>query len=755
MTTDAQTMRNSILPILLAVLAMATVHGGEPPFGIDSRAENTTLLIDTLPDDNPSGVGLELAFPGLEFQQPVLLVEIPDGSGRLVVVQQDGRLVVFPNDPGAGPGDASDFLDIRGRTLNSGEQGMLGLAFDPDYAANGEFYVYYTFSDGNPGTSRVSRFTNTNPAGNVVDEGTEEVVLAIDQPFGNHNAGMIAFGPFDGMLYIALGDGGGGGDPLDQAQDTTTLLGSILRIDVRSDPAPGETYTVPADNPFVGGGPGGPATRPEIWAYGFRNPFRFSFDILTGELWVGDVGQSDREEINIVVPGGNYGWNIMEGDICYPPGSSCDTAGLEMPVAVYGHDLGRAVTGGVVYYGTRNPSLYGAYVFGDSQSGRMWATTTDGAAYTTRLVLTTPHFISGFGQTSDGEVYVIDYFGDIYWFRAVPGRRSNPLPTRLSGLSALLAAGGGVDQTNAGILPYEPSAQLWSDGALKERYIALPGLDTVGYTQYGSWQFGENAVLVKNFLLPLDDRDPAASAQRIETRVMVRQGNQWNGFTYEWNPEGTDAQLLPAGGKTRAFTRVDKQGEEYGYEWLYPSRTQCIECHTRASGGALGLTTGQINSTFQYPGSGIADNQLRTLAHIGLFEGGLPAAPPDLPRIPDYSDDTEALEDRVRAYLFANCAMCHQPGGGAPAAMDLRWQVATDMANMIYETPLNGNLGIPYAKLIVPHQPAMSVLLGRMESLDENRMPPLSSNLVDEEAVDLVTEWVNTLPAREQGWMAR
>ena len=327
----------------------------------------------------------------------------PDGSDRLYVVLQPGRIVFFPNDREVD--SAELFLDIRDRVNDRGEEeGLLGLAFDPQYADNGHFYVYYSASG--PRRSVVSRFSAS--ADGRAGPGSERILLEVPQPFSNHNGGQIAFGP-DGYLYIALGDGGSRGDPQGNGQDLGTLLGSILRIDVSTVDSTG-AYAVPADNPFVGHS----GARPEIWASGLRNPWRFSFDRATGDLWTADVGQNRFEEVDIIRPGLNYGWNIMEGEECFAR-SDCDRTGLEIPVAEYGREDGCSVTGGYVYRGSSLPSLYGAYVYGDYCSGRIWALRHDGDEVTEHMQIVDSGLrIPSFAEDAAGELYVLSFDGTIY-----------------------------------------------------------------------------------------------------------------------------------------------------------------------------------------------------------------------------------------------------------------------------------------------------------------------------------------------------
>ena len=355
-------------------------------------------------------VELEPAFPGIELDRMVLLTHAGDDTGRLFVVLQPGRIVVFENDPAVE--STHTFLDIRERVSDAGnEEGLLGLAFDPAYVENGYFYVYY--SAARPRRSVISRFSVSPGDPNRADPGSELVFMEVEQPYSNHNGGHLVFGP-DGMLYVGLGDGGAAGDPQGNGQDTSTLLGSILRIDVSRLDDLG-TYEVPDDNPLAGSGG---TARGEIWAYGLRNPWRFSFDRETGTLWAADVGQNLYEEIDIIRPGLNYGWNVMEGSHCFRQ-QGCDAQGLTMPVAEYGRDGGCSVTGGHVYRGRRIPSLYGAYLYGDFCSGKIWALRHDGAAVTEHMeIADTGLSISSFGEDPSGEVYVLTFEGVIYRFAA-------------------------------------------------------------------------------------------------------------------------------------------------------------------------------------------------------------------------------------------------------------------------------------------------------------------------------------------------
>ena len=353
----------------------------------------------------------ERAFTNLVLGNQTDLQQPDDGRGNLFFVNQTGFIQVFTG--GQNVTEAPTFLDIQDRVNNAGnEEGLLGLAFDPDYRNNRTFYVYYSATD--PRRSVVSRFTATEGDPLLADSSSESVILEVDQPAGNHNGGQIAFGP-DGYLYIALGDGGGAGDTFGNGQNLETLLGSILRIDVNGT-SPGKNHRVPEDNPFVGV----PDALDEIWASGFRNPWRFSFDAEKGTLWAADVGQNKWEEVDIVKKGLNYGWNIMEGNHCFSPSTDCDQTGLELPVEEYSHgEGGCSITGGYVYRGRGTPSLLGAYVYGDFCSGKIWAQRHDGHVVTEkRLLMDSNLNITSFGQDQELNLYVLSRNDGVY--RLVP-----------------------------------------------------------------------------------------------------------------------------------------------------------------------------------------------------------------------------------------------------------------------------------------------------------------------------------------------
>jgi glucose/arabinose dehydrogenase len=355
----------------------------------------------------PDALALEPVAEGLE--NTVGIAAAGDGSGRLYVLELAGRVRVIERD---GTLRNEPFVDLSSRVLSGGERGLLGIAFHPDYERNGRLFVHY--SRAGDGATVVSELRAASD-GRTADPGSERVILQVTQPFANHNGGQLAFGP-DGYLYIGLGDGGSGGDPYDNAQNTNVPLGKILRLDVDGELTEGRSYAIPDDNPFAPGGIRPGAGLPEIWAYGLRNPWRFSFDPEGGDLYIGDVGQGRWEEVDRQPGdsrgGENYGWAVMEGRHCY--GSDCDQAGYVKPIAEYSHELGCSITGGHVYRGTLHPELVGVYVFGDYCSGLVFTLQVDEGTVTPKVVMESGLRITAFGTDEDGEIYLAGIGGSIW-----------------------------------------------------------------------------------------------------------------------------------------------------------------------------------------------------------------------------------------------------------------------------------------------------------------------------------------------------
>ena len=687
----------------------------EPEWGLDLRPTNLSCTAF----DPEGGISVILApeFSNLIFNQPVALAQHPTDDQRWYVVEQSGRIRTFKE----GENIATLLIDFTSQVVSGGEAGLLGMAFHPQFSTNGEIYLSYT-DQGNPLTSRISRVISSD-GGLTASVDSETILLSVDQPYSNHNGGWIAFGP-DGYLYIGFGDGGSGGDPQNNGQDTTSLLGAMLRIDVdNTDAIRGTPYAIPPGNPFeanldcTGG-------CPEIFAWGFRNPWRWGFDTLTGRLWVGDVGQNAREEIDLVSVGENYGWNIMEGTICYPPGTACDSSGLTLPVVDYSRSEGNAVTGGYVYRGSALPSLVGAYIYGDYGSGRIWRLIPDWqGGYENTLLLQSGLNISAFGQDRDGEIYIVSYGnGRIY---ALAPETGSSVPDRMSDTGYVRA----TDATRPVdcFIPYDIKAPFWSDGADKERYFAIPDNTYTDINDATNWQLPPGSVTLKSFWL---------NDQPVEMRILMRHFNgQWAGYSYEWDSQISDFVRV-IGGKTKV---VD------GQTWIYPSESGCMRCHPEAAGRTIGLETAQLNRNTTYPSTGRTANQLTTYDHIMLLDPSLPDAADQLPVLPDPFDTGETFIQRSKAYLHTNCSQCHRPNGPTPSTMDLRYNTAFfDMHAC--NAPVQGDsLGISDPLILAPGEPDRSLLLQRMQRRDTYGMPPLGSSVVDLEGRDLLEQWISDL----------
>jgi uncharacterized repeat protein (TIGR03806 family) len=703
-------------------------------FGLDTRPANATCVAKERPVLD-TGVKLEPQFAGLTFDAPMYMIQAPGDATQWYVVERAGTVRAFP----ATATTNAEVRQFASVTVNDGgEGGLLSMAFHPQWPTKREAYLSFTRDKANgdpapicdsttaqPMTSIVARLQSST--GQVLDSAPDEI-LKVGQPYTNHNGGTINFGP-DGYLYFGLGDGGDGNDTCGSGQRTQTLLGKLLRIDVN---APAGMYTVPADNPFAGDA----AFRPEIWAWGFRNPFRWSFDQGTGDLWVGDVGQSTWEEIDRVVKGGNYGWNTCEGR--HRRGSTntlCASPSLSLldPVVEHPRTEAQSITGGYVYRGAAMPSLVGTYIYGDFATGNIWALTFDATNKAAPKLLTTvtAQTLVAFAQGHDGEIYTVQFPS-----AAGPARISKLVPSGPvvpDRFPKLLSATGCVDPSDptkpaSGLIPYDVNSPLWSDGADKQRWFAIPDGQTITINANNDWDLPIGSVAVKTF---------SVGGQRIETRLFMRHDDgNWAGYTYEWNADGKDATLLE-GSKSK--------GVGASQVWAYPSRSQCIQCHSAAAGGTLGLETAQLNRDSLYPTTNRLANQLATLDHIGMFGAPLPQAPETAPKLSPPSG-SDALDLRARAYLHANCAHCHQPMGGGQGTMDLRYftsfkdTLTCNAANT--QGPVDGA-----AKLVLPGSPAMSILSKRIHAVDSKRMPPVGVSVVDAMGDQLLDDWITSLTA--------
>ncbi len=755
-----------------------------PRHGIWARELNETVELPLSPPSD-SLWAVENAFPNVSFFEPTQIVAAKDGSERMFILERRGTIQMVKDDPATT--EKTLFLDVFDEIDREPyeDDGALGMVLHPEFGQAGsphagEFFVWYTARVNGERHDRLARFTV--PAGATVADPASREIL-IDQTDQNiwHNGGGLAFGP-DGYLYVGVGDEGGNEpDEFENGQKINDkLFSGILRIDVDrrgaefshaivNQPADGRTagYDIPNDNPFVGM----PGALEEFWSIGLRNPHRIAFDLETGLLWVGDVGQQHREEVNIASRGSNHQWSYAEGRLqrseTYLNGQRPQPyLGVETPpVWDYPHLHGdNCVIGGFVYRGAQFPELTGRYLYGDNGSGRIWALEYDGSQVVSNFELlnmpaASKTGLASFGEDADGEPLIVvlgeadEDGGTIYRLVRGDPETASPLPRWLSETGLFEDV-----QTltpSPGVYPYGVNSPLWSDGAVKRRWIMLPGdgedpdpmTDRVVFSVDGDWVFPAGTVFIKHFDLPLDEAD-ASKVRRLETRVLVRdsQGGAY-GMTYVWNEEQTDAELIDDGFNEQIeVTAAD--GTTHIQTWAYPGRATCMVCHTKQAGYVLGVNARQLNGDFAYPGIGvfsntIVDNQLDAWSHAGLFTQELSEEEISNTRsLVALNDVSAPLEHRVMSYLDANCAHCHRPGG-VRAEFDARFQTPMAAKQLIGHKPLTP-MG-PDALLVRPGDPSRSLLIRRL--LDGAKpMPTVGVLHRDVQAVSTFSRWIDSLP---------
>ncbi len=728
------------------------------------------------------------AYPNLKLPFPINIARVPDSDVMLAIVADKTyapiRVVSFRDDPQVSSTDLQLSIDAV----------AWDFAFHPDFKNNGYVYIGMNapFTKEPDRMDRIVRYTMTRRTPYTIDPNSATTI--IEWKSDGHNGGAIDFGP-DGMLYITSGDGTSDSDQWLSGQDLSRLLAKCLRIDV-DHPDAGRNYSVPKDNPFVGR----ENVRPETWAFGFRNPWRMRFDPKQGHLWVTQNGQDQYEQVYFVRKGENYGWSAQEGSHPFYVDRNHTGIPITPPTVEHSHAEARSLTGGFVYYGNQLPELQGWYVYGDYSTGRIWAVKHDGQKVVgTRELAQTRLKITAFGTNNRGELLVLDHVKDCPIWKVVPAppvAATANFPKKLSESGLFKSV---KDHTmQDGILPYSVNAELWSDGAYKQRYMAIPastpndtgdGDRRITFNKNRGFDFPDGTVLVKSFALEQKAGDPA-SRKWIETRFFTKQQGEWAGYSYEWNDEGTDATLVENNGKDKDFKIADEKASEATrtQKWHYPSRTECMVCHARAANFVLGPSLLQMNKDHDY-GNGHIENQLAVLERLGLMrtdwrgevngeiraEGKklgltkealdeyvqkqtatiektpktasafLPKPPGEYQKLVNPYDESQDLEARARSYLQSNCAICHIEAGGGNAAMELGFTTPRKDMKLIDTRPLHNNFGIEGAKLVAPGDPAKSVLLHRLTVRGTGQMPPLSTYVVDQRAVELMRKWIEQL----------
>lgn len=692
-------------------------------------------------------VTIRQAFPQLGFDEDPrrelvqLLAEPgppePGVVDHVYVLDRAGQVLRFENRQDVTPQDVELFLDVSSRMAPvEVEAGLLGMAFDPDFDRNGYFYLFYTAPPGScqdPSPdllkcNRLQRFEAFGDPPLVSGDGNPLSLLEVPQFEPAHNGGMLAFGP-DGMLYLAVGDGGD--RQVNNAQDVSNPLGSLLRLDPHAPPD-----WVPGDNPFVGQA----GAFPLVFHHGLRNPWRFSFDRGSGDLWIGDVGQSEWEEIDYLpagTPGGrNFGWADCEAfrsnlGVCDP-----DDPDLVFPVVAYPHGGGASVVGGYVYRGSRAPSLYGLYLFSDWVQRRVQAFHPSFAG----PVEVDPGSVSmpaSFGEDQHGELYLVSMRGSIHFFEdTVPGGGGGGPPP------ALLSDTGLFEDTASltpapGLVEYEVNSQLWSDRARKRRWLALPAGASIAFSPTGAWEVPLGTAFVKHFELEV----APGVFRRLETRVLLRQESAFAGYSYRWNESETDAELLS--GPLLEDFELDLPGQPAVQTWSYPGPADCIGCHTEVGGRVLGARTRQLNRDFDYRdhGGGV-QNQLEAWSCRGLLDASIPDAGVH-DAYTGLAATSAPLDERVRSHLASNCEFCHQPGGTAPGGIDFRFDTPLEDMQLVGVEPSQGDFGLPNAVRLDPGDHANSVLWLRVESTDPNVRMAAGTRLPDPRAVPAIAAWID------------
>ncbi len=758
------------------------------PYGLANRPDVSAFLNGTMPEIAPAISGnwsAVNAFMNLVFTNSVGLTSVP-GTDKLCVWEREGRVWTFQNS--LGTSQKKLVLDISSQCQGWDDSGLLGIAFHPGFATNHFMFVYYTWVK--PGT--VAGSPTSRPVPNVPDTyhdrlerytldadgvaipGSVKIFVDLTNQTVWHHGGGIFFHPMNGFLYWTDGDNSVGDN--DQIINKS-LYSGVFRVDVDCrggnvshapprQPTGGFTanYFIPNDNPFVGQS----NVLEEFFCLGLRSPHRMTIDPPTGRIFIGDVGESSREEIDVIEPGEsglNFQWNRCEGNLgkMEPPFIGIS----RRPVLDYPHDEGRAVIGGYVYRGKEFArDLGGKYIFGDNVMRTVWALDETTTPFKKTLLCVMPKGagpnagtdytgLSSFGTDAEGEIYFCQMSsigGHIYKLQ----RGGPPPPTKV--LPKLLSQTGVFTdleklQPSDFLIPYSVNSPLWSDGAVKLRWFALPTNTFIGFAATGEWTFPAGTVFVKDFELPVDDTNPKI-LRRLETRLLVRDtdGTVY-GASYKWRANNSDADLVSIGTNEDIEIKTVTGGTRT-QKWFYPGRQDCITCHTTIAGGVLGVKTRQLNGDFKYP-NGVTDNQLRTLNHLGLFD--VPLDERKISRLPKLAAVTDAYASpnlRIRSYLDANCAMCHRPGG-AGAFFDARFDTPLAKQNLI-NGPVQNPLDITGAKVIAPGDTNRSILFRRISVAGENQMPPLAKNVVDKKAVAVFAKWINQLhvspPTLPHGW---
>ncbi|WP_052958646.1 PKD domain-containing protein [Maribacter thermophilus] len=787
--TKAKSFKNLLLTSSIIGSAALIMGFGPMFFGPGlTEAEPFDSFTDTA--FSPAGTATdpyEVAFPNLDFDTPLNFNVVP-GQNNIVVGQRDGKVYWFPNDDNTT--DKNLVIDLSAEVGVVWDGGFLGLAIHPDFGTTGKnyFFVYYTSDSGNNELDGPLGFSCgvENFQGNYLYLERFEVdptnleyvdnsrVTMIKRRMYNttHRGGGMEFGD-DGFLYLSTGDQAAYINAQDIAEN---LDGGVLRIDVDMDPTKshepirtlsdpgagdpdefsGRYYYIPDDNPF-------PSLNgdnfEEYYSLGHRNPHRMTKDRATGTFYIGEVGESTREEINVLSKGKNYGWPMYEGNL--GPTARCGMTELynnmphEQPLLDFQRTEASSIIGGYVYNGSDMPSLQGKYICADYAKKTIWQVNT-GTGEKQVLGNFTPYAPVSFGQDYQGELYILSQGNGVKLYRLADPISLEAAPEKLSDTGVFTDLNSLT--VREGFIPYTMVDPFWSDGAYKTRWMAIPNDGThdtpaeqIQFSENGDWEFPVGSILVKHFDYPVDDNDPTIT-KKIETRFSIK-GADGNFYflTYKWRPDESDADLVDMSvGETADIEVAAAGGGKRYVEWLYPSNSDCVTCHNPALGGTLGPRTRSLNRDFDYSThdpSGTEANQLVTLSALGILNENITDT--DTPNYLTHvamNDVEGTIDEKARTYLDNNCAYCHQPATGNRGDFDLR------LFNTLAQTGLltagmNESVGLgPDERIVYPGDASKSQLYHRVQSTTPGvMMPPLAKGQVDTEGAQLIMDWINQL----------
>ena len=706
--------------LLTFILITTGLHAAEL-----SREAWTTSRIEGSPEP-PKPYVVEQVFQQLKFENVVEMVPM---DGRLYVYTRWGKIWSFPEVDNPNKAHLFGDLELR-KTFGHG----FGMAFHPQWKKHP--YIFLTYMTRSlAGENRLSRFKFTMKSGlPTMDHDSEEVIISWRS--GGHYGGNIQFGPRDGMLYLSTGDATPPNPPdsLNTGQDNSDILSCVLRLDINKFEK-GQKYSIPPDNPFIDHN----NVRPEIWAFGFRQPWKMSFD-NDGRLWVGEVGWELWEMIHLVERGGNYGWSAMEATNPIKPGLASKLAPITPPIAAHPHTEAASITGGFVYEGTRLKGLQGAYVYADYETGIFWSIRHDGEKLTEHdLIADSALKISTFGLGNRGELYFVDYGEESKIYRLIPNPRAGQVsqfPTKLSdtGLFDCVA----TEKPAAGVYEFGIHEPMWEDGAVAARYIALPGKSSIEteyhYRDNGSYRvtttWPTNAVLARTVRL---EETP------VETQVLHFDGDAWAGYSYRWNQSGTDAELVGAEGvEFDVPSDLWKGGDRY----RIASRAECMRCHNTWNKFTPAFEPMQLSDFPQIP----KQPPREVATQLGLTNSLFFHKDEGKGKLVNSRGRKGSLETKARSWLHANCSHCHRRHGGGTAPLELNFDRNLSESATLWQAPTRGDFGLHNAKALVPGQPWRSVLNYRVSSIGHGHMPPLGSREVDEHGAQLLWNWVAKLP---------